>query len=156
MKYELAGLPVWLPDSSERVLGGKLAIRSAVIGGPAWPRHRRRGVISSVAIHAGSRKRAAISSLKEQRDSNSILPVCKTRSAWCWTQRGTAGSVQEDRDSWCVGAGGAVCRMRAVPSRTIARVVVDLTEKRPYQITHEGDALVVYFQMQATPNAGGE
>ena len=37
----------------------------------------------------------------------------------------------------------------------IARVVVDLTGETPYQITHEGDALVVYFQMQATPNAGG-
>ncbi|HEV8074335.1 MAG TPA: type IV pilus secretin PilQ [Candidatus Acidoferrum sp.] len=35
----------------------------------------------------------------------------------------------------------------------IARVVVDLTEETPYQITHEGDALVVYFQMQVTPEA---
>src|SRR5258707_6955806 len=37
----------------------------------------------------------------------------------------------------------------------ISRVVLDLTGETPYQITHEGDALVVYFQMQATPNAGG-
>jgi type IV pilus assembly protein PilQ len=35
----------------------------------------------------------------------------------------------------------------------IARVVVDLTGETPYQITHEGDALVVYFQMQVTPDA---
>jgi type IV pilus assembly protein PilQ len=35
----------------------------------------------------------------------------------------------------------------------IARVVVDLTGETPYQITHEGDALVVYFQMQLTPDA---
>ena len=35
----------------------------------------------------------------------------------------------------------------------IARVVVDLTGETPYQITHEGDAVVIYFQMQATPNA---
>src|SRR5258708_37542280 len=35
----------------------------------------------------------------------------------------------------------------------VARVVVDLTGETPYQITHEGDALVVYFQMQLTPNA---
>jgi type IV pilus assembly protein PilQ len=34
----------------------------------------------------------------------------------------------------------------------IARVVVDLTGETPYQITHEGDAVVVYFQMQATPD----
>jgi type IV pilus assembly protein PilQ len=34
----------------------------------------------------------------------------------------------------------------------VARVVVDLTEETPYQITHEGDALVVYFQMQMTPD----
>jgi len=36
----------------------------------------------------------------------------------------------------------------------VARVVVDLTGETPYQITHEGDALVVYFQMQVTPDAG--
>src|ERR1700730_13991651 len=35
----------------------------------------------------------------------------------------------------------------------IARVVVDLTGETPYQITHEGDAVVVYFQMQLTPDA---
>jgi type IV pilus assembly protein PilQ len=35
----------------------------------------------------------------------------------------------------------------------VARVVVDLTGETPYQITHEGDALVVYFQMQVTPDA---
>ena len=35
----------------------------------------------------------------------------------------------------------------------VARVVVDLTGETPYQITHEGDALVVYFQMQLTPDA---
>jgi type IV pilus assembly protein PilQ len=35
----------------------------------------------------------------------------------------------------------------------IARVVVDLTGETPYQIAHEGDALVVYFQMQLTPDA---
>ena len=35
----------------------------------------------------------------------------------------------------------------------IARVVVDLTGETPYQITHEGDAVVVYFQMQVTPDA---
>jgi type IV pilus assembly protein PilQ len=35
----------------------------------------------------------------------------------------------------------------------VARVVVDLTGETPYQITHEGDALVVYFQMQMTPDA---
>src|SRR4029077_18678082 len=35
----------------------------------------------------------------------------------------------------------------------IARVVVDLTGETPYQITHEGAALVVYFQMQVTPDA---
>jgi len=35
----------------------------------------------------------------------------------------------------------------------MARVVVDLTEETPYQITHEGDAVVVYFQMQVTPDA---
>jgi type IV pilus assembly protein PilQ len=35
----------------------------------------------------------------------------------------------------------------------IARVVVDLTGQTPYQITHEGDALVVYFQMQVAPDA---
>jgi len=34
----------------------------------------------------------------------------------------------------------------------IARVVVDLTGETPYQITHEGEALVVYFQMQMTPD----
>jgi type IV pilus assembly protein PilQ len=34
----------------------------------------------------------------------------------------------------------------------VARVVVDLTGETPYQITHEGDALVVYFQMQVTPD----
>jgi hypothetical protein len=28
----------------------------------------------------------------------------------------------------------------------VARVVVDLTGETPYQITHEGEALVVYFQ----------
>jgi type IV pilus assembly protein PilQ len=31
----------------------------------------------------------------------------------------------------------------------IARVVVDLTQETPYQIAHDGDAVVVYFQMQA-------
>ncbi|HEX8713231.1 MAG TPA: AMIN domain-containing protein, partial [Terracidiphilus sp.] len=36
----------------------------------------------------------------------------------------------------------------------VARVVVDLTGETPYQITHEGEALVVYFQMQLTPDAG--
>jgi len=35
----------------------------------------------------------------------------------------------------------------------VARVVVDLTGETPYQITHEGDALVIYFQMQLTPDA---
>jgi type IV pilus assembly protein PilQ len=30
----------------------------------------------------------------------------------------------------------------------IARVVVDLTQETPYQIAHDGDAVVVYFQMQ--------
>ena len=35
----------------------------------------------------------------------------------------------------------------------IARVVVDLTQETPYQIAHEGDAVVVYFQMQVTPDA---
>jgi type IV pilus assembly protein PilQ len=35
----------------------------------------------------------------------------------------------------------------------VARVVVDLTGETPYQITHEGDTLVVYFQMQVTPDA---
>jgi type IV pilus assembly protein PilQ len=35
----------------------------------------------------------------------------------------------------------------------IARVVVDLTGETPYQITHEGDAVVVYFQMQVTPDS---
>ena len=35
----------------------------------------------------------------------------------------------------------------------VARVVVDLTGETPYQITHEGGALVVYFQMQVTPDA---
>jgi len=34
----------------------------------------------------------------------------------------------------------------------VARVVVDLTGETPYQITHEGEALVVYFQMQMTPD----
>jgi type IV pilus assembly protein PilQ len=31
----------------------------------------------------------------------------------------------------------------------IARVVVDLTGATPYQIAHEGDAIVIYFEMQA-------
>ncbi|HTB93230.1 MAG TPA: type IV pilus secretin PilQ [Candidatus Sulfotelmatobacter sp.] len=35
----------------------------------------------------------------------------------------------------------------------IARVVVDLTGETPFQITHEGDAVVIYFQMQVTPEA---
>jgi type IV pilus assembly protein PilQ len=35
----------------------------------------------------------------------------------------------------------------------VARVVVDLTGETPYQITHEGDAVVVYFQMHLTPDA---
>ena len=33
----------------------------------------------------------------------------------------------------------------------IARVVVDLTQETPYQIAHEGDAVVVYLQMQVIP-----
>jgi type IV pilus secretin PilQ/predicted competence protein len=35
----------------------------------------------------------------------------------------------------------------------VARVVVDLTGETPYQIAHEGEAVVVYFQMQVTPDA---
>jgi type IV pilus assembly protein PilQ len=35
----------------------------------------------------------------------------------------------------------------------VARVVVDLTAETPYQIAHEGDAVVVYFRMQAAPDA---
>jgi type IV pilus assembly protein PilQ len=35
----------------------------------------------------------------------------------------------------------------------IARVVVDLTQETPYQIAHEGDSVVVYFQLQVTPDA---
>ncbi|HZD30280.1 MAG TPA: AMIN domain-containing protein, partial [Candidatus Angelobacter sp.] len=35
----------------------------------------------------------------------------------------------------------------------VARVVVDLTEETPYQIAHEGDSVVVYFQMQVLPDA---
>jgi len=35
----------------------------------------------------------------------------------------------------------------------VARVVVDLTERRRTRSTHEGEALVVYFQMQMTPDA---
>jgi type IV pilus assembly protein PilQ len=35
----------------------------------------------------------------------------------------------------------------------VARVVVDLTSETPYQIAHEGDAVVVYFRMQVTPDA---
>jgi len=35
----------------------------------------------------------------------------------------------------------------------VARVVIDLTASRPYQIAHEGDAVVVYLQVQpADPN----
>jgi len=34
----------------------------------------------------------------------------------------------------------------------IARVVVDLTGETPYQIAHEGDSVVVYLQMQVTPD----
>ena len=33
----------------------------------------------------------------------------------------------------------------------VARVVIDLTVSAPYQIAHEGDALVVYFQAQGQP-----
>jgi type IV pilus assembly protein PilQ len=32
----------------------------------------------------------------------------------------------------------------------VARVVIDLTASSPYQIAHEGDAVVVYLEMQAT------
>jgi type IV pilus assembly protein PilQ len=35
----------------------------------------------------------------------------------------------------------------------VARVVVDLTVETPYQIAHEGDAVVVYLQTQVTPDA---
>jgi type IV pilus assembly protein PilQ len=35
----------------------------------------------------------------------------------------------------------------------IARVVVDLTQETPYQIAHEGDSVVIYFQLQVTPDA---
>ena len=35
----------------------------------------------------------------------------------------------------------------------VARVVVDLTQETPYQISHEGDSVVVYFQMQVLPDA---
>jgi len=34
----------------------------------------------------------------------------------------------------------------------IARVVVDLTQETPYQIAHDGDAVVVYLQMQVAPD----
>src|SRR5215469_15436167 len=37
----------------------------------------------------------------------------------------------------------------------IARVVVDLTQETPYQIAHEGDSVVVYFQLQVTPEVSG-
>src|SRR5215472_6965551 len=37
----------------------------------------------------------------------------------------------------------------------IARVVVDLTQETPYQIAHEGGSVVVYFQLQVTPDASG-
>jgi len=35
----------------------------------------------------------------------------------------------------------------------VARVVVDLTAETPFQISHEGDAVVVYFQVQVTPDS---
>ncbi len=38
----------------------------------------------------------------------------------------------------------------------VARVVVDLTGETPYQIAHEGDSVVVYFQMHVTPDANME
>jgi type IV pilus assembly protein PilQ len=36
----------------------------------------------------------------------------------------------------------------------VARVVIDLTDYAPYQITHEGAAIVVYFQAQNAPAEG--
>src|SRR5215471_18738284 len=35
----------------------------------------------------------------------------------------------------------------------VARVVVDLTAETPFQISHEGGAVVVYFQVQVTPDS---
>ena len=57
------------------------------------PRERLLGTSAHALWSDAGVARAAIArgrrfESKEQRDSNSTLPVCKTRSAWCWTSAG--------------------------------------------------------------------
>ncbi len=138
---ELAGLTVWLPDIDERDAGREPRDRSRAGVRRA---NTTAAVISSVAITQDTQRAAVRVEGAGKLDVHAVRMQNPERLVLDFT--GARLSVQKTN---IPGVSAPVRGVRLGQFRPdVARVVIDLTASAPYQITHDGDAVVVYVQVQ--------